>query len=135
MNTKRYILTSLIVWLVYDLLNFILHGMILSGAYQEHASIFRPNMQNMMWIIYLANLFFAFAFVFIFTKGYENKGLAEGFRYGIYISWLTWLPASLIEYAMYPYPFSLIVYMFIGGVITFILLGVLTAALYKPATS
>ncbi len=133
MNVKRYVITSIVVWIVIMVFNFFFHGIILDGLYQKYASVFRTDMQSKMWLIYVGNIIFAFAFVFVFTKGYENKGIAEGFRYGLYLVWLIWLPAMFAEYAMYALPFKLVFYWFLGGLVEYIILGIVTAALYKPA--
>jgi len=85
MNTKKFIITSLVVFVVYEILNYLIHSLILMGAYQATMNLWRTDMNSIMWIMWLGDLVKAFVFVYIFTKGIENKGWMEGLRYGFWI--------------------------------------------------
>lgn len=135
MNTKRFVFAGLAVFIAGFIMDWIIHGIILKGAYESLISIWRPEeeMNSMMWIWYVGSLIFSFLFVYIFTKGYENKGIMEGVRYGLLIGLLMVLFGNLAQYAMYPLPFSLVWKWFVFGMIEFIIFGIITAAIYKPA--
>ncbi|MBN2367044.1 MAG: DUF1761 domain-containing protein [Calditrichaeota bacterium] len=134
MNTKRWLITSLVVFVVAQILEFIIHAVILSGIYETTAHLWRSEseMNSMMWIMWLSGLIWAFLFVYIFIKGYEGRGIMEGVRFGLIIGLFFSIPMSLGSYAAQPIPFSLAVYWFIFGVIEIVILGVVTALLYKP---
>jgi hypothetical protein len=116
-------------------LNMIIHGFILSSTYQtdEVSKIMRPEseMNSMMWIYYVVYIIQAFFFTFIFSKGYEGKGIIEGVRYGLYMGLLMATPMAYASYAMYPMPYSLALQWFIYGMIQYIILGILIALVYK----
>lgn len=132
MNRKRYILASIVVFVVYEITNWIVHSLILSGVYQRLQSLWRPDMMDKMWIMYVTAFIFSFLFVYIFTKGYEGKGVAEGFRYGLYIGLLMNIVGMFNQYAVYPVPLSLTIQWFIYGMIQFIIIGIVTALIYRP---
>ena len=132
MNTKRFILTSIIVFVVYQALNQIIHMFILSGAYEATMDVWRADMMQKMWIIFVTTFIFSFLFVYIFTKGYEGRGIAEGIRYGLLIGLLMNVVGMFNQYAVYPIPFSLAIQWFIYGMIQFVICGIVTAAIYKP---
>ena len=132
MNRKRYILASIVVFVVYEITNWIVHSLILSGVYQRLQSLWRPDMMDKMWIMYVTAFIFSFLFVYIFTKGYEGKGVAEGFRYGLYIGLLMNIAGIFNQYAIYPVPLSLTIQWFIYGMIQFIIIGIVTALIYRP---
>ena len=133
MNKRNFILTSIIVFVVYEVVNNIIHVLILSGAYQVLSEVWRPDMMQKMWIMYVTALIFSFLFVYIFSKGYEGRGIQEGIRYGLIIGLLMNVVGMFNQYAVYPLPFGLVIQWFIYGVIQFILCGIVAAALYKPA--
>jgi tryptophan-rich sensory protein len=133
MNKKNFIFTSLIVFVAYQVINFVIHSLILMGAYQVLEHVFRPDMMQKMWIIYVTSLIFAFLFVYIFSRGYEGKGIAEGVRYGLIIGLLMNVVGMFNQYAVYPITFSLTIQWFIYGVIQYIICGIVAAALFKPA--
>lgn len=132
MNVKRFVFASLAVFVVGMILDFIIHNVILMGAYEALASIWRADMNSLMWIMYVGSLIFAFLFVYIFTKGYEGRGIMEGVRYGLIIGLLMLLTGVFGQYAMYPLPFNLVIQWFIFGMIEFVVFGVVAALIYKP---
>ena len=134
MNIKKWVITSLVIFVAAQILEFIIHYLILGGAYQATSHLWRPDeeMNQMMWLMYLTGLVWAFLFVYIFAKGYEGRGIMEGVRFGLIIGVFSSLPMSLGNYVTVPIPFSLALNWFIFGMIEITILGVLAALLYKP---
>ena len=134
MNKKLWI-GFIVIFIAMAVLNMIIHGFILSSTYQtdEVSKIMRPEseMNSMMWIYYVVYIIQAFFFTFIFSKGYEGKGIIEGVRYGLYMGLLMATPMAYASYAMYPMPYSLALQWFIYGIIQYIILGVIIALVYK----
>ena len=137
MNTKKWIITSLVVFVAATFMDFIINVLILGGAYEATSHLWRPEaeMNQMMWIMWLSGLIWAFLFVFIFAKGYEGRGIMEGVRFGLVIGIFFMFSMSLGNYAVMPIPFSLAAYWFVLGVIEIVILGVLAALLYKPVAA
>jgi len=88
---------------------------------------------HFIWLV-LGQLVISVMFCFIFLKGYENKGVMEGVRYGGLIS-LLFIGPNLIFYAVQPLPLNLIVYWSIGGLIEVMIAGAILALIYQPATA
>jgi hypothetical protein len=134
MNTKKWVITSLVVFVAAQILEFIIHYLILGSAYQATSHLWRPEeeMNQMMWLMWLTGLVWAFLFVYIFAKGYEGRGIMEGVRFGLIIGVFYSLPMSLGNYVTVPIPFNLALNWFIFGMIEITILGILAALLYKP---
>jgi len=130
MNTKRYVLGSLAVFAVIFVFEWIFHGMFLKDLYNQTAAMWRPQDECVFPALATGQLILAFIFTLIFTKGYENKGIAEGIRYGVLIGML-FVPGHLMFYAVQPLPPILVIYWCIGGIIEMILAGAALAAVYK----
>jgi hypothetical protein len=132
MNTKRYVLGSLAVFVFIFVFEWVLHGQILAGLYEQTMEVWRPKegMADYMGWMVAGQLLFAFIFGYIFLKGYENKGVGEGFRYGILIG-LLFAPAQLIWYAVLPIPLTLAIGWLGGAIIEMALAGVVLAAVYR----
>lgn len=118
-------------------LNFIFNGLVLGPTYESLKSLWRPDFNSLMWIYYVLMLVGAFFFVFIFSKGYEGKGIAEGVRYGLYIG--IWMSMGMAygTYAMIAIPYSLALQWFVYGVIQYVIMGIVVAFVFgrkpKPA--
>lgn len=87
-----------------------------------------------MWIYYLVYVFVSFFFVLIFSKGYTGKGIIEGVRHGIYIGFLMSVPMAYSTYAMIPMPYSVAAQWFVYGMIQYVILGIIVAAIYGKTT-
>ncbi len=131
MNTKRFVIASIVIFFAFEIIDAIIHMGILGKVY-EGMDIWRTDMMSKMWIMHLGSLSLAFLFTYIFIKGYENKGIAEGVRFGIIIGFFTNIPYAFYSYAMYPFPFSLCMQWFIYGMIEIVICGMIVAAIYKP---
>lgn len=130
-NMKRFVIASITVFLVIQGIDWLVHGLFLSGWYSQITGLWRANMMDLMWVMVLGSLFFSFMFVFIFTKGYEGKGIAEGIRYGLYVGLLIFVSGMFGQYAMYPIPLGLALIWICYGVLEMMVAGAVTAALYR----
>ena len=74
-------------------------------------------------------------FCYIFTLGYEGKGVMEGVRYGTLMGLLISIPSSIDHYVIYPLTGELAVIWFVAGVVGFIIAGAVFAAIYKPSAA
>lgn len=139
MNTKKLVTAFVVVFILLEVTNYLVNMVILSSTYAnpEISKIFRPmaEMDAKMWMMRIADLVYSFFFVFIFVKGYENKGIMEGVRYGIYIGIFIQFMAAVAQHVVYPVQASLAVQWFIYGLIESVIFGVAAAVIYKPKTA
>jgi len=68
MNTKRWIIASLVVFVVSQAYEFLVHGVMLRSAYEATKHLWRPDMESMMWIMFSIGFITSFPFVYIFAK-------------------------------------------------------------------
>ena len=136
MNVKRFWIAFVVVYILAQLTDILVHVVILGSTYESEGikEIFR-NMDEMnakMWIMYVTDLVWVFFFTYIFVKGYENKGLLEGLKYGVYIGLFIPFVFAYQSYVIYPVPYSLAFQWFLYGVIQCIIYGIVVAAIYRP---
>ena len=134
MNTKRWLLASVAVFVVIGVLEFLIHGVLLSDMYKQTASVWRSEaeMQKMMWIFWMGMLVFAPFFALIYVKGYEKgkPGLGQGFRYGLYVGVMLSVMHSFGWYVILPIPLALAFYWLLGTLVEFIAAGVAAGLVY-----
>lgn len=131
MNIKRFVIASIAVFIVIQAIDWLVHGVLLSRWYAEFKNVWRADMMDLMWVMVLGALFFSFMFVFIFTKGYEGKGIMEGARYGLLIGLLMYISGMLGQYAMYPIPLGMALIWIAYGVVEMVIAGMAAAAIYR----
>lgn len=136
MNVKKFWLAFVIIFIVFEVTNYIIHVGILGSAYAEEGvkALMRSpeDMQSKMWIMWLMDLVWVYFFMYIFVKGYENKGIMEGLKFGVIIGLFVPFVMAYQEYAVAPFPYSLTFQWFIYGFIQCIILGIVAALIYKP---
>lgn len=132
MSTKKFLLASLAVFVTLQILDYVIHSLILGSTYAGIQEIFRPDMADKMWVMMLMSAIFSLLFVFIFTKGYENKGVMEGIKYGLLIGLIVHFVGSFNQYVVYPVPYGLIWKWIIYGLIELMAVGAVAALIYKP---
>jgi hypothetical protein len=132
---KKFWIGFVVVFVLMEIMMFLIHGVILASAYQATQSVWRPDMQSLMWIYQVLAAIGAFFLTLVFSKGYEGKGVMEGVRYGLYIG--IWMSSGMAygSYAMINIPYSLALQWFLYGVIEYIIYGVVLAMVFgKHAT-
>jgi hypothetical protein len=132
MNMKKFLLASLAVFVSLQILDFVIHNVILSSQYEAIMSVWRPDMMDKMWVMYVTGVVFSLLFVYIFSKGQEGKGLMEGVKYGLIIGLLVIFVGSFNQFVVYPIPYGLTWKWIIYGLIEYMILGAVTALIYKP---
>ncbi len=135
MNVKRWIIASLVIMVVDQVLGWIIHGWMFSGMYEATAQLWRPmeEMMPLMWLMWISSLIWAFIFVYVFAKGYEGKGSIEGIRFGILMGIFFGVPMSLGTYASQPIGTGLAFVWFLSTLVVMTIEGFLAAVIYKPA--
>jgi hypothetical protein len=132
--TKKFWMAFIAVFVTGVILNMIVYGLVLGSAFSS-LPVWRADMQSLQWIYIVIALVGSFFFTFIFSKGYEGKGIPEGIRYGLYIG--IWLSVGMAygTYGMVAVPYHLTLEWFILGVLTYIVMGIVASLVYgkKPA--
>ncbi len=135
MNIKRFIGAIVAVFVAIQITDPIIHGMILKEVYSAHQHLWRPDMMSKIWIMFINSIVFAVLFVYIFSRGYEGKGIWEGVRYGIITGFFVYIYSVTNQYVVYPIPFVLVFQWCMLGLIQFVIYGIITALIYKPEPS
>ena len=134
MNTKKYVIGSIVVFVVMFVLEYVLHEIILIGQYEATQHIYRTKeaMGQYMPAMILAYIMMSFGFCYIFIQGYKGKGCVEGIRYGLLIGFAFVVPSALINYTVFPMSGWIMLGHFIGFPIETMILGAVIATIYKP---
>lgn len=132
MNMKRLVLTIVVIFIVANFTGFFIHAIWLRPDYMLVANLYRAEGQEkMLWII-LAYLSFAIGSVWLYAHGVEDKPwLGQGVRFGIAMWLVLAVPSFFIAYAVQPIPWILMAKQVICEGVDKILLGIITAFLYR----
>ena len=119
---------AMVIWM--NLFSFLWHGKVLQGRYMETASLWRPEGEMVGWAITAGISLSAFIATFIFTKGFEGKGMFEGARFGIVMT-LLFGGMGLVTYATQPIPSDILIMWAFGDLLGYSLGGILLGFIFK----
>ncbi len=136
MNLKRGLVAMLGAFVVLTASDFVIHHVWLREVYRASAAWWRPaaEMKSLMNFMFASEAVLAVLLTVVYAKGYEaGKGTTgQGFRFGVLMGLLLMLPPTLMKHFVYPYPVSLLLNWFLGGVVQMVLAGLVIGVLYQP---
>ena len=135
MNWKRFLVASAVTYVVVQAMELVINNVLMKSANESLMSLWRPNMMSRIWVMYAVGVLVALLFTYIFVKGREGKGIAEGVRYGIIIWLFVSVPMSVSMWVLLPIPYIIILRWMLYGLLEMLIAGILVAVIYKPATA
>ena len=127
---KKLLIGFVAVFITLEVLDAVIHGGILMSTYMAMQNVWRPDMMAKTWVLHVVKLITAFFFVLIFSKGYENKGMMEGVRYGFYMGAIIAAGFGLGSYSSFPIPYRLALEWFFFSLAEYIIAGIVVAQVY-----
>ena len=131
---KKFLIAWPVIFIVWMVGSFVVHGVLLNADYAKLANLFRPEadaQQYMPWMI-LAHVIMSGAFVWIYSRGVEARPwLGQGLRFGFVIALLTIVPTYMIYYVVQPMPGAVVVKQIVCDGVLLLVLGAVVAFLYR----
>ena len=137
MNLRRRLAVGMFLGAVFVALELLVHGILLRGAYQDTASLWRPESDRQSLYLWMAAGQFLFGILFgiVYAQGYEPRRapLGQGLRYGLIMGLMLAPVNSLGWYVALPVP-PLLCAAWMGiKFMEMLLLGIVASFVYKPA--
>ena len=135
MNFPRVAMAAVAGWLVYLGISYLVHGVLLSDIYLQHAVQMRAQDAQMRILpiglgVVLVGFF---AFAYAYAKGYEGgNGRQEGLRFGVLVAILICCFSVIFEYMAWPMSPTLLVARLVDFIVEFAIYGVVVGLVYKP---
>ena len=130
MNKKLWI-GFVTVFVTTQVLEGFVNFLLLDPIYSSYSHIWRPISEMKLWMLPVTGMFFSFFFVFIFSKGYEGKGISEGIRYGFYVALMVALPNAYGNYAIMQIPYTLGLQWFTYDTLQYVIAGALLSGVFS----
>jgi hypothetical protein len=131
---KKFAIAWVIMFVVWMIGSFVVHGVLLHSDYSELPNLFRSDTESQKYfpLMLLAHVFLAGAFTWVYSRGLETKPwLGQGLRFGLAIAFLTVVPTYMIYYVVQPMPGMHVVKQIIFDGTLIVILGAVVAFLYR----
>lgn len=132
---KKIVTSTLVVFVLFLIMDYVLHSILLSGLYAETAHLWRSaeSLRGLTWIIPVVDAALAFLLVWLFAKGWETgkPWLGQGIRFGLVLGLFFSLPMGFSMYSIMPVPFILGLGWFVGALVEVVVASVVTAWIFR----
>ena len=136
--TKRTVLAVIVVFVAWQIMDFLLHGVLLPSTYAETASLWRPEAEMKMGLMRLVGGGAALAFVCLYAWLIRPKSIFMGLSYGMLFGLGTGISMGFGSYCVMPIPATLAVAWAVGAFVEAVVAGALAGWIVKgtaPAAS
>ena len=132
---KQTLLATVAVFVLWSVIDFLVHGVLLHSAYQETMHLWRPEDQMHALLMSAMTLFFSFTLMFTYAHYVVPKSLATGLGFsavlGIGVGSLT----GLGSFAYMPIPLYLAAAWCLVNFVKIALAGLIAGRLIKEPTT
>lgn len=128
---KKFIIAIVVVFVALEIMDFLLHGLILSGLYMQSKAIWRADMSKWMWLMHIVTLLSTIGFVYIYYKLVGNKSPFRGIWYGLTYGFTVGIGMGYATYVMIPMPYGLALGWFLGSIVEYGIGGWLAGLIIK----
>ncbi len=128
---KKILIATLAVFIAWQILDYIIHAVILMPMYTATPELWRPEGEMKMGLMWFVGIVASFVFVFIYGNFFARKDVGTGLKYGIWFGIGTGISMGYGSYAVMPLPYGLALGWFLGSVVEAAVAGLITGAIVK----
>ena len=128
---KKTLIATVVVFLAWEALDALIHGMILGGAYASTPDLWRPRGEMKLLLLLLTVLATALCFCTIYAKWIHPRGIQTGLLFGLWFGIALGLGMGFGSYSVMPVPSSMALAWFLGRTVEGVVAGLIAAALIR----
>lgn len=128
---KKTLWSVLLVFILWSVFDFVIHGLILAPLYEETAHLWRPADEMKILHIHTAVLLSALAFTAIYAGLIKDKRPGTGLAYGFLWGAAHGFSMGFCTYAVQPIPFEMAVIWMLGTLVQSAVAGLLLGITIK----
>ena len=128
---QRLLGSVLAIFISWNIMDFVIHGIILKNAYQETAQLWRPMEEMKMGLMYFTILISAAVFVLIYKRLITNKNMNSAIQYGALFGVAVGISMGYGSYSVMPITYLTAITWFFGVLVEFVVAGILVGIIVK----
>lgn len=128
---KKVALAILAVFVSWQVLDYLIHNVILMSTYAETASLWRAPEDMMMGLMMFVSLVSAACFVLIFDRFFKEKNMMTGIKYGLIFGIGAGISMGYGTYSVQPIMYFTALGWFLGTIVEALVAGLITGMLLK----
>ncbi len=128
---KKIILAIIGVFVGWVILDYIIHFVILGGAYEQTKELWRPEGEMKMTLMYIVSLISAIGFVLLYNWFVANKSTMTGLKFGLLLGLIWGISMGYGSYSVMPITYGTALGWFLGMLVEMGFAGWLTGMIVK----
>jgi hypothetical protein len=128
---KKIILASVVVFVGWIILDFIIHVVILRGAYEQTSELWRPEGEMKTTLMYIVSLISAVGFVLLYSWFVSNKSTMTGLKFGLMVGLIWGISMGYGSYSVMPITYGTALVWFLGTLVELGFAGWITGLILK----
>ena len=100
---------TIALWVVWSVMDFVIHGVLLMPTYAATAELWRPMAEMKAGMLYGTTLVAALCFALLYGEGFAGGAMAGSLRFGLYFGIGTGVGMGFGTYSVQPIPLTLAV--------------------------
>ena len=128
---KRTLIATLAVFIAWQALDFVIHGLILMKAYQTTSPLWRLMPEMKRGLMMVVGLIASFTFTWVYARYVSRKCLLRGLGYGFWFGLGAGVSMGYGTFAVMPIPYYMAFTWFAGTVVKACVAGLIVGALLK----
>ncbi len=128
---KKVLLAALAVFVAWEALDFIIHGMLLAPTYATQPQLWRPQAEMKMGLLFAVTFIGALAFAAMYAYFVAPKALGAAVRFGLIWGIGAGVAMGYGSYAILPIPYFMALTWFLGTVVEACVAGALVGLIVK----
>jgi hypothetical protein len=132
MRTGLAVIAVFVIWVI---LNFLLHGLLLTSSYAATPQLWRPMTDIKMGLTYFVTLVSAACFVLVYAQFIVDKSLKTATLYGLIVGIGAGIAMGYGSYAVMPIPYVMALAWFLGSVVNYVVGALAMGLVLRTAPS
>jgi hypothetical protein len=128
---KKTVLAIIAVFILWSILDFVIHGVFLGEAYKATAELWRPMEEMKMGLMRIVVLISSIAFVLIYALFFSEKNIKTALKYGLLFGIGAGVSMGYGSYAVMPIPYNMAFTWFWGTLIEVTLGGLVVGIIIR----
>ena len=128
---KKSIISIVIIFILWSVLDFVIHGIALKPTYDETAHLWRPEAEMKMGLMSGVTLVSSILFTLFYGLLINPKSVATGLKYGLLLGLLIGVGMGVGTYCYMPIPLGLGIAWMAGRLIELLLAGLILGVIMK----
>ncbi len=128
---KKVVLPGVVIFIAWQIMDFVIHNVILGEAYAATAQFWRPEAEMKFGLLAVVVLMGAMTLVYVYAQMIAEKSLNAALKYSLVIGLGVALGMSYGTYSVMPLPYSIALTWFLGSMAEYAVAGLIMGLMIK----